>query len=209
MDAKQGGPAYRIHTPRLVLRCWNPSDAPLLKEAIDASLDHLQAWMSWAKQEPESLDAKIERLRRFRGNFDLGSDFVLAIFNRDESKVLGGTGFDPRIGKGAFEIGYWIRKDYINQGLATEASAAVTKVAVEIEKASRVEIHCDVRNTRSAAIPRKLAYIHEATLRNRGPDPEGKPRDAMIWTLFAEDYPASPSAKAEIEAFDVIGHRLL
>lgn len=38
-------PAYRIVTPRLVIRCWNPPDAPLLKAAIDASLDHLRAWM--------------------------------------------------------------------------------------------------------------------------------------------------------------------
>ena len=31
------GPAYRIHTQRLVLRCWQPTDAPLLKAAIDAT----------------------------------------------------------------------------------------------------------------------------------------------------------------------------
>jgi hypothetical protein len=27
----------------MILRCWNPEDAPLLKEAIDASLEHLRA----------------------------------------------------------------------------------------------------------------------------------------------------------------------
>ena len=31
------GPAYHIRTPRLLLRCWEPADASLLKEAIDAS----------------------------------------------------------------------------------------------------------------------------------------------------------------------------
>jgi RimJ/RimL family protein N-acetyltransferase len=206
MDDVRRGPAYRIHTKRLVVRCWNPQDAPLLKEAIDANLDHLRPSMPWIKDEPESIEAKAERLRRFRGQFDLGTDFILAIFNPEESKVLGGTGFHTRLGKGALEIGYWIHKDYINQGLGTETTAAVTRVAFEIEKVDRVEIHCDVRNNRSAAIPRKLGYIHEATLRRRLADPE---RDAMIWTLFAEDYPASPSAKAEIEAFDVIGRRLL
>jgi len=58
------GPAYRIHTPRLVLRCWQPTDARLLKTAVDASLDHRRTWMSWAQDEPTDLPAKVERWRR-------------------------------------------------------------------------------------------------------------------------------------------------
>ena len=47
------GPAYRIHTQRLVLRCWQPTDAPLLKAAIDANLEHLRPWLPWAQYEPD------------------------------------------------------------------------------------------------------------------------------------------------------------
>ena len=79
------GPAYRIHTQRLVLRCWQPTDAPLLKAAIDANLEHLRPWMPWAQYEPEDLPAKIERLRRWRGEFDLGQDFAYGLFNHAES----------------------------------------------------------------------------------------------------------------------------
>jgi RimJ/RimL family protein N-acetyltransferase len=53
------GPAYRIHTQRLVLRCWHPTDAPLLKAAIDASLEHLRPWLPWAQYEPTDLHRKI------------------------------------------------------------------------------------------------------------------------------------------------------
>ncbi len=45
-------PPCRIHTRKLVLRCWNPTDAPLLKAAIDESLDELRPWMPWARNEP-------------------------------------------------------------------------------------------------------------------------------------------------------------
>ena len=38
---------YRIETERLVLRCYDPEDAPLLKDAVDRSLDHLRPWMPW------------------------------------------------------------------------------------------------------------------------------------------------------------------
>lgn len=209
MPDMPAGPAYRLHTRRLVLRCWDPRDAPLLSQAIDDSLDHLRPWMLWALNEPEELQAKIERLRRARSEFDSNQDFTYGIFNLGESAVLGAAGLHTRIGEGAREIGYWIHRDHINQGLATEAAAALTRVAFEIERVNRVEIHCDPQNVRSAAIPKKLGYTLEATLRSRLPLPGGRWRDTQVWTLFAADYPASPAARAEMEAFDVVGRRLL
>src|SRR5688500_1778869 len=102
------GPAYRIETPRLVLRCWQPADAPLLAAATAASVEHLRPWMPWIQQEPEELEAKVQRLRAFRARFDTDVDYVYAIFSPDEREVIGGTGLHPRIGEGGLEIGYWI-----------------------------------------------------------------------------------------------------
>jgi hypothetical protein len=71
------GPAYRIVTDRLILRCYDPRDAPALTAAVDA---------------------------QFRCLFDLGQDFVYGIFDRDDATVLGGTGRHPRVGDRAREI---------------------------------------------------------------------------------------------------------
>ena len=203
------GPAYRIVTPRLVIRCYNPEDAPLLKSAIDDSREHLRPWMPWADREPETLQAQIELLRAFRGRFDLGQDFVYGIFNLEETRLLGGSGLHTRVGPGAREIGYWIHKDFIGLGMASEVSAALTRVAFEIDSVQRVEIHCDPVNTRSAAVARKLGYTHEATLRSRVESKPGVFRDSMIWTLLKADYPNSPCAQAHFEAFDVTGRKML
>jgi len=202
-------PAYCIRTQRLVLRCWQPKDEALLSTAIAQSLDHLKVWMPWAHEEPKEPQQRMTWLREVRGKFDLNESFVYGIFNRDESLVLGGTGLHPRIGKDALEIGYWIHVHHINQGLATEAAAALTRVAFEIHQVVRVEIHCDPSNLRSAAVPRKLGYTHEATLRQRTEDHIGRKRDSMIWTLFPEEYAVSKAAGCAIEAFDVIGRKLL
>ena len=203
------GPAYAIQTNRLLVRCWNPPDAPLLKAAIDASIEHLRPWMPWASIEPQPLQSKIDLLRRFRAEFDAGRDYVYGIFSRDETLVLGGTGLHTRAGERAREIGYWIHADYINQGFATEVAAALTKVAFEVDRVQRIEIHCDPANVRSAAVPRKLGYRLEGTLRRRARMADGSPRDTMIWTLFDDEYPATPAATAEIEALDAIGRRLM
>ena len=201
-------PAYRIETKRLVVRCYNPSDAPLLAESVTESLEHLRPWMPWVHSEPEPLEGKIQRLKRFRGLFDLGQDFIYGIFNLDGTKLLGGTGLHTRLGESELEIGYWIHKDYINQGLVTESTAALIKVAFELLHIHRIEIHCDPGNTASAAIPRKLGFTHEGTLR-------GKTRfldvwsDSMIWGLLESEYPESPSSKAEIKVFDADGQQVL
>ena len=203
------GPAYRIDSARTVIRCWQPQDAPLLQAAITASLEHLRPWMPWVESEPEDLEVKIARLRRFRGLFDLGQDFIYGIFTLDEAQVIGGTGLHTRVGGDAREIGYWIHQDFLSQGIATEVSAALTRVAFEVDRVQRVEIHCDPGNVRSAAVPRKLGFTHEATLRRRTPFLDETPRDRMIWSLLADEYAASPAAGAQVAAFDVIGRTIL
>jgi RimJ/RimL family protein N-acetyltransferase len=200
-------PPYRIVSERLVLRCWEPRDAPLLKDAVDSSIEHLLPWMPWAVHEPQSLQEKVDLLRQFRGNFDLGKDFVYGIFAADESEAVGGTGLHTRIGDQAYEIGYWIRASRAGAGVATEATAALTRVAFELTDVERLEIRCDPANERSRAIPRKLGYTEEATLRRRLNYPE--PRDVVVYSLFREDFGSSPAAGTAVEAYDAAGVRVL
>ena len=146
-------PAYRIETKRLVVRCYNPSDASLLAESVIESLEHLRPWMPWVYNEPEPLEEKAGRLKRFRGLFDLGQDFVYGIFDPQETKLIGGNGLHTRLGDSELEIGYWIHRDYVNQGLVTETTAALVRVAFELIHIHRLEIHCDPGNAASAAVP--------------------------------------------------------
>jgi RimJ/RimL family protein N-acetyltransferase len=200
-------PPYRIVTERLVLRCWEPRDAPLLKEAVDSSIEHLLPWMPWAVHEPQSLEEKVALLRQFRGKFDLGQDFTYGIFSPDETQALGGTGLHTRIGDDALEIGYWIRASRAGEGLGTESTAALTRVAFEFTEVDRVEIHCEPENERSRVIPRKLGYREEATLRRRLRHPD--PRDVVVYSLFRDDFASSPASTAALEAYDAVGTRVL
>lgn len=201
-------PAYRIETKRLVIRCYNPSDASLLAESVTENLEHLRPWMPWVHNEPEPIEEKIQRLKLFRGSFDLGQNFTYGIFNPEETKLIGGTGLHTRLGENELEIGYWIHKDYINQGLVTESTAALVKVAFETIQIHRLEIHCDPENFASAAIPRKLGFTHEGTLRAKTRFLDGW-SDSMIWGLLESEYPESPSSKADIAAFDANGQQVL
>ena len=65
----------------------------------------------------------------------------------------------------------------------TESTAALIKVAFEIVRVHRLEIHCDPGNAASAAIPRKLGFTHEGTLRAKTRFLD-RWSDSMIWGLL-------------------------
>ncbi len=201
-------PPYRIETERLVIRCYAPRDAPVMKEMIDLSLDHLRPWMPWTEAEPQTLEEKVELLRRFRSQFDVGDNFIMGIFSPDESEQLGGTGLHPRLESGGLEIGYFIRASATRQGYVTESTAALTRVGFEICGADRIEIRIDLANEASKGVPRKLGYVDEATLRRRLPGRAGGPlRDVTIFTMFREDF--DPSFAPVLRAFDAAGRQLI
>lgn len=215
--AQSPGLPYIIHTPRLILRCWHPTDASQLRRKINDNLEYLRAWMDWAQQEPESLEMKRERLRRFRDDFLSRREYIYGVFAPDGLRIIGETGLRI-IGAGGshtgesmdrFEMGYWIGQSHANNGLATESAAALTRVAFEVNRLERLEIRCDPRNKASARVAEKLGYIHRATLYRNKTDAEGRLRDTMVWRLDAKEYPDSRASEASVAVYNRGKDRIL
>ena len=201
--------AYRVETERLVLRCWSPGDAPVLRAALDVCDAHLRPMIPFMKDEPRSLQQTALWLRGHRAAFDLGQMYRYAVFDVSEQNLLGENMLLARVGPGGLEIGYWTHKDAIGKGIATEASSAMIRVAFEIEKIKRVEILCAPENKASASIPARLGFTHEATLKKRALNSDGETCDLMVWSLFAEDYRSSPAADITFRAFDCMGEIII
>ncbi|HEY4346562.1 MAG TPA: GNAT family protein [Gaiellaceae bacterium] len=197
-------PPFRIETDRLVLRCYGPADAPLARAAIDSSIDHLRPFMGFAWEAPEPVDVLVERFAGFSRMFETGTDFIYGIFDAAESELIGGSGLHPRVGTGGLEIGYWIRASRVRQGIATETAAALTRVAFEHCGVERVEIRIDPGNVASLAVPPKLGFLPDGTLRRRLPPigPSTERRDARLYSLFSDEFPSTPCASAAIRLFD-------
>ena len=201
--------AYRVETERLVLRCWSPGDAPVLRAALDVCDAHLRPMIPFMKDEPRSLQQTALWLRGHRAAFDLGQMYRYAVFDVSEQNLLGENMLLARGGPGGLEIGYWTHKDAIGKGIATEASSAMIRVAFEIEKIKRVEILCAPENKASASIPARLGFTHEATLKKRALNSDGETCDLMVWSLFAEDYRSSQAADITFRAFDCMGEIII
>ena len=196
---------YFIKTKRLILRCWQNSDAPLLKTAIDESLEHLRPWLPWVGNESKSLLHYVNQLQHFRCCFDVGHDYTYGVFDSDQSQVLGGCGLHPRIGNNAYEIGFWIHKNHTNQGLGTEIAAVLSKVALEVYRAHRVEIHCSSKNVPTVSISKKLGFAHKLTVPHGLLSSDGNLHNLMVWTLFSDAYTETLGSGNHIKIYDAKG----
>jgi len=96
---------------------------------------------------------------------------MVGIWDRATGRYLGGSGLH-RIDWAvpAFEIGYWLRTSAWGQGYVSETVRVLCRFAFETLHANRVEIRCDGGNERSLAVPRRLGFAQEATLRNETRD---------------------------------------
>ena len=80
------------------------------------------------------------------------------------------------------EIGYWARTPYAGRGYITEAVAGITDFAFAMLGAHRVEIRCDTKNERSAAVARRLDFTLEGTLHADDRCPlTGELRDTLVF----------------------------
>lgn len=197
-------PPRRVVTERLLLRPYEARDAPLLKEAVDSSLEHLRTFMDWAWAAPEPETVLRRRLREFRRLFDRGDDWIYGLFTRDGPELVGGGGLHRRVGTDALEIGYWVRASRVRQGFATEAAGALTRVAFEYCGAIRTEIHVDPENAPSLAVAARLGYVREGVLRQRLPPvgPGSGRRDEVVSSLLEDEYEGSPASAVWVEGLD-------
>ncbi|MEO8102528.1 MAG: GNAT family protein [Betaproteobacteria bacterium] len=172
---------------RIVLRPFRDDDAPALWEAVESSRPQLKAWMPWAIDH-NSLEFSRDYVRRMQAKWILREDLPMGIWRAADSRLLGATGLH-RIDWSipAMEIGYWLRPDAVGTGYATEAVTLLTRLAFDSLQAERVEIRCDALNLRSAAVPRRLGFVHEATMRCARRNVNNELGDTLVFALTRAD----------------------
>lgn len=186
-----------FRTARLLIRRWQPSDAPALAPVLAANVDHLAPWIPWRVAEPLPAEPLAARLREFALAFDENREWRYGIFGAEDGRILGDVGLFPRGDKGrvAFdaadhvEMGYWLRTDATGRGFATEAARAALAVARSLPGMSRVIIRCDERNVPSAAIPRRLGFRLATTVPEAGVKPGESQVCLQVW-----EYPLDSGA---------------
>jgi RimJ/RimL family protein N-acetyltransferase len=171
-----------FESKRLLIRAPLWDDGVMVNEAIIESIEELQPWMPWARNIPKMEETEIN-IRRSRLQFLDRTDLRLLLILKETGQLIGSSGLhriDWQSRK--FEIGYWVRTSYGNQGYITEAVEAITNYAVQELHANRIEIRCDGRNSRSARVAERQGFTLEGILRNDMCDVDGSLRNTMVFS---------------------------
>jgi RimJ/RimL family protein N-acetyltransferase len=180
---------------RVIVRPYRAENAAALKEAVDESREHVRPWLPFADDHRTVAEAR-DWIVRGMAAWLLRDDLGMFVWEAASDRFLGGIGLHPRDwGIGSFEIGYWLRRTAEGHGYMAEAVRLVTDYAFDHLAAHRVEIRCDARNRRSAAVAERLGFVREAHLRYNLRSVDGTIRDTLIYALTVDDprWPAHPA----------------
>jgi len=166
------------------LRALAETDAIELHALIEANRAHLARWMPWAaNQTPENTADFIRSTRRQLANGD-GLQAALT----SGTAIVGVAGFHgvdwPNR---ATSLGYWLAAAAQGHGAMTHAVRALVDHAIGTWELNRVEIRADVENLRSRAIPERLGFKIEGTLRQAQRLGESY-RDQVVYAMLAEEW---------------------
>lgn len=198
MNQTSGTPPILYELPnelrgvRVCLRPYAIEDGVVMQEAIEESLDDLRPWMAWTDSRRTVQDCETY-IRQALARWLTREDVTVGMWDGSTNRYLGGIWLYPidwRVP--ALAIGYWVRVSAQGRGYVTEAVTLLCKLAFTTFKAQRVSIQCETANIRSANIPRRLGFVHEATLRNHSRNTTGELTDTFIFALTRDDYHQLP-----------------
>jgi ribosomal-protein-alanine N-acetyltransferase len=145
----------RIETDRLLLRPFDPSDAPV----VQRELSRVEMARMLAIPHPYPEDGATTWIATARR----GRDFAIVL--RETNEVIGGIALFERDQHRRAELGYWCAIDFWGRGYATEAVRAVIEYAFSALALNRVHAECHGDNPASRRVLEKAGMTLEGHLR--------------------------------------------
>ena len=169
----------------LLLRPFQPDDAPSLYCAIRESVQELKPWMSWATDEYSERTAR-DYIAIARAHWEEHTFYAFAVLRGNE--LLGACTLSSIHTLYRFcNLGYWVRTSRHGQGIAGRAAKLVARFAFERLGLIRVEIVIGAGNQASLRVAQKLGAHEEGILLNR--IVVGKTiHDAHMYSLVPSDF---------------------
>jgi len=174
----------------LSLKLRHEEDTGAVFNLIEKNRAHLKPWLPWVDRTLTPEDSKKYILGELE-NFQNKKTADFGIFYQE--KLIGSMGFNKiDLVNEKAEIGYWIDSDYEGKGLMTKCVTAMINYGFNELNLNRIEIKCSALNKKSEAIPKRLGFTLEATLRedHKITDPEtgSEFTDGLIFRLLKKEW---------------------
>lgn len=145
-------------------------------------------WLPWAAA--QTFEDTLGFIRRTRKQLAANDGFQTAIFCGEAiAGVVGYVGVDWK--NRSTSLGYWLGREYHGEGTMTLAVQALVGHALSGWRLNRVEIRAAEENRPSRAIPERLGFRWDGTLR-AAELVEGRYLDSVVYSMLAVDWRSAP-----------------
>lgn len=167
------------------LRQMEERDAVTVFDAIDRNRADLRRWLAWVDASA-SLEDTLAFIRAEAEKHRTTGEIAAGIwFGQRFAGAVGTHAIDWLNRK--VEIGYWLGRPFRGRGIMTDACRELVRYAFRELELNRVEIRCATGNQSSRAIPARLGFTHEATLKE-AQLLYGAYHDLEIWRMLRSDF---------------------
>lgn len=172
------------------LRLLEEDDAQELHALIEANRAQLARWLPWAKS--QSFEDTLGFIRNSRSQARENDGFQAAIVL--DGGIFGMVGYPGVDWANRWtRVGYWLDEARQGRGIMTAAVRLLVDHALMVWQLNRVEIHISVENRRSRAIPERLGFREEGTLR-QAQMVGGGYLDCVVYSTLAAEWPGAPAS---------------
>lgn len=177
----------RTVAPGIEIRQLEEADAPVLFGLVDRDRDYLREWLPWVDRTHAAEDI---------GQYIAMVQAQLAENRSPNTAIVVDGAICGCIGCHAIDwanrkasIGYWIAAGHQRRGIMTQCCVAMLRYLFDELGLHRVEIRCGTGNTKSCAIPARLGFTREGTMRGAEYVDE-RWIDLVVWSMLEEEWRA-------------------
>lgn len=171
-----------LYSRRLTIRRPTVSDAPELHEAARISVAEIYPWLPWCHPD-YAIEETWHWIEQGSQQWREGTGYAFVIRDRWSDEVFGACGLSELSGRGAANLGYWIKTPAIGRGIASEAAIAVARFGLEHLDLLRIEIVMSAGNIASRRVAENAGGVYEGRLRNRL-YLHGDRHDAFVYSII-------------------------
>ncbi len=130
-----------------------------LKAVVQANLEQLKTWMPWATDD-YSIESSRDFIKRNLKEFAETESFSASITL--DGKFAGAVGFhNLDLTNKSAHIGYWLAKEVQGKGIMTRCCRVLIDYLFNVLELNRIQINCNIENTKSRAVPERLGFTLE------------------------------------------------
>ena len=153
----------RTITAEISISLSVPQYAEAIFSLTDRNRDFLRQWLPWldatktVADTQQFLDHQLQR-------FAKGEALNVTIFYQGTAAGVAGFNSLDRV-NGIGCLGYWLGQEFNGKGIMTAVVRDLIGIGREFYSLQKIDIRCATDNRRSRAIPERLGFLHEGTLR--------------------------------------------